>query len=533
MNTTDLPLLTKSLIECSDFRETHAFMELPEPNAFQLPVKCLQIGIGGYIRGHADCFLDLLSYGRIIAVQPNSAEIPQLLQRQDGLYTLVSVSGTDENPDYRFRIISIIAQALAARTQWDEVMSLVSSTPLELIIQVVTENGIKVDESDTCFDGCPKSAIGKLTKILYEQWRHFPDTYITVLDTDNISDNGRVAKESVYTMVDDLWRGQLDSRFQSWLDEHVTFPISLCDRIVPGGRGRITTEKLAEFWQLLGYRDECLVTAEPFKMWVIEDRFAGGAKRHPENRGKKPDFERIGVKLVSESTVKAYEDMKLQVLNGAHTSMVHAGCLLGIKFIKDTIIHSLIRPYIESLVFDEVAKFLEVPEADVIQFARDAITRFGNRQLEHTNYQVAMYGTEKVKDRLIPSIIRYIKKTGNVPKRLAFAIAILLRYVTGFKQGKGINTRGNEVEGVLGINESDKTYLIDDPRATKISNVLRMNLSKAESEPILDGILSDKEMFRVDLHDYGVLAQTIKRYYHQIKENGLEATLENLKNSDL
>jgi len=44
-------------------------------------------------------------------------------------------------------------------------MSLVSSTPLELIIQVVTENGIKIDESDTRFDGRPKSAIGKLTKI--------------------------------------------------------------------------------------------------------------------------------------------------------------------------------------------------------------------------------------------------------------------------------------------------------------------------------------------------------------------------------
>ena len=60
-----------------------------------------------------------------------------------------------------------------------------------------------------------------------------------------------------------------------------------------------------------------------------------------------------------------------------------------------------------------------------------------------------------------------------------------------------------------------------------------MNLSMAESEPILDGILSDKEMFRVDLHNYGALAQTIKLFYHEIKENGLEATLENLKNSDL
>ncbi|MFQ6043989.1 MAG: hypothetical protein ACE5PV_24310 [Candidatus Poribacteria bacterium] len=52
-----------------------------------------------------------------------------------------------------------------------------------------------------------------------------------------------------------------------------------------------------------------------------------------------------------------------------------------------------------------------------------------------------------------------------------------------------------------------------------------MNLSKTEAEPILDKILSDKEMFRVNLHDYGALAETIKGYYHKMKENGLEATL--------
>ncbi len=331
MNVNNSPRLNKTLVESADFRETHSFMELPESGAFQLPIKCLQIGIGGYIRGHADFFLDRLGYGRIIAVQPNSVEVPQLLHQQDGLYTLISVGGTDEAPNYEFRIISSIAHAFAARTQWDKIMACVSSTPLELIIQVVTENGIKVDTSDARCDGVPKSAIGKLTKILYEQWRHFPETYITVLDTDNVSDNGRVACESVYTMVNDLWRGQLDARFQAWLDEHVTFPISLCDRIVPGGRGRITEEKLIEFWRRLGYRDECLITAEPFKMWVIEDHFAG----------VRPDFERIGVKLAPESTVKAYEDMKLQVLNGAHTSMVHAGCLLGIKYIKDTILTML------------------------------------------------------------------------------------------------------------------------------------------------------------------------------------------------
>jgi len=515
MNVKNLPLLTKSLLESQTFRESHRFIQLPEKNSFNLPIKYLQIGIGGYIRGHADYFLNALNDGRIIAIQPNSIQIPQLLQQQDGLYTLVSVSGTDEQPEYTFKIISTIAQPFAAMTQWDEVMKAASSVPLELIVQVVTERGIKVDESDTTFDGLPKSAIGKLTKILYAQFVHFPETNITVLDTDNVSDNGRVAQDSVYTMVDEIWKGQLDGNFKNWLNSNVTFPISLCDRIVPGGRGRITDEKLEGFWRELGYRDECLITTEPFKMWVIEDRFAG----------EKPDFESVGVKLVSESIVRAYEDMKLQILNGAHTSMVHAGCLLGIKYIKDTIAHPLIRPFIESLIFDEVARFLKVPHIDVTQFGKDVIARFGNGQLEHTNYQVAMYGTDKVKHRLTPSIVRYITQTGMVPKRLAFAVSALLRYVTGYTEGKGVNTRGDEVEGTLGINEKGETYFIDDRRADTISRELRMDTSKSESDLVLDKILSDEDMFGYNLHDYGKLAQTIKRYYHNIKERGLEEML--------
>jgi len=165
----------------------------------------------------------------------------------------------------------------------------------------------------------------------------------------------------------------------------------------------------------------------------------------------------------------------------------------------------------------------------VIQFGKDVIARFSNRQLEHTNYQVAMYGTDKVKHRLTPSIVRYIAQTGEVPKRLAFAISALLRYVTGYTEGKGVSVRGDEVEGTLGINEKGKTYFIDDRRADTISRELRMEMSKPESDLILDEILSDEDMFACNLRDYVKLAQTIKGYYHDIKERGLESALRNIK----
>jgi len=112
-----------------------------------------------------------------------------------------------------------------------------------------------------------------------------------------------------------------------------------------------------------------------------------------------------------------------------------------------------------------------------------------------------------------------------MPEMLSFAIAILLRYMTGYEEGKGVDTRGNEVEGMLGVDEKGETYYIDDPRADRISRRLRMNLSRDESEPILDEILADEGMFRRNLLEMPELASTIKGYYHRIKERGLESTI--------
>ena len=115
---------------------------------------------------------------------------------------------------------------------------------------------------------------------------------------------------------------------------------------------------------------------------------------------------------------------------------------------------------------------------------------------------------------------------------LSFAIAVLLRYMTGYREGKGTDTRGNEVEGMLGINEKGETYYIDDPRADRISRRLRMELTREESERLLDEILADEDMFRRNLLEMPELARTIKRYYHLIREKGVEKALKNLLAED-
>ena len=64
-----------------------------------------------------------------------------------------------------------------------------------------------------------------------------------------------------------------DAALAEWIRDHVAFPSTMVDRIVPA----TTDADIAEAERLLGVHDAAPVAAEPFGQWVIEDRFAGRA----------------------------------------------------------------------------------------------------------------------------------------------------------------------------------------------------------------------------------------------------------------
>ena len=65
------------------------------------------------------------------------------------------------------------------------------------------------------------------------------------------------------------------------------------------------------------------MVAEPFRQWVIEDRFVG----------PRPAWERVGAELVAD--VAPYEEMKLRLLNGSHSALAYLGCLAGFEHVAD------------------------------------------------------------------------------------------------------------------------------------------------------------------------------------------------------
>jgi tagaturonate reductase len=80
-------------------------------------------------------------------------------------------------------------------------------------------------------------------------------------------------------------------------------------------------------------------------------------------------------------------------------------------------------------MFDDIVPSVDVPEAEA--FAQDVIDRFANPYIKHPLADITLYGTTKLRVRVVPSIVEYHGRTGRVPQSLAFGFAAYLAFMRG------------------------------------------------------------------------------------------------------
>ena len=113
---------------------------------------------------------------------------------------------------------------------------------------------------------------------------------------------------------------------------NIAFPCTMVDRIVPA----TTKEDVESTTKKLGLIDESPVICEPFRQWVIEDNFSS----------PRPAWEEFGATVVAD--VEPYEEMKLRLLNGSHSSMAYLGYLAGIETIDQVIAHPAFLAFVRN-----------------------------------------------------------------------------------------------------------------------------------------------------------------------------------------
>jgi tagaturonate reductase len=402
---------------------------LPTPAQLALPERAVQFGTGALLRGLVDALLDDANRqgkfgGRVVMIGSTGSGRDRALNDQSGLFTLVVQGLVNGESKREFRVVSSVSRALAATSEWDEVLRCAENPDLELIFSNTTEIGIAFDEADAAGGAeasPPRSFPGKLTAFLLRRARTFGFDAArapVVIPTELIEGNGDKLRDIVATLAA---RWAVEPEFAPWLGA-VRFCNTLVDRIVPGAP---SAAYAAELEELLPYSDGMITVCEPYRLFAIEGDDA------LRRRLRFPAADE-GV-IVAES-ITPYRLRKVRLLNGAHTTFVSLAILAGCTTVREAVEHPALGGFLRFALMKEIVSSVDVPGAEA--FAREVIDRFANPFLHHLLWDITLQGTTKFKVRVVPSILDFVRRTGEPPRALALGLAGFLAFQDGTLQAE-------------------------------------------------------------------------------------------------
>lgn len=393
----------------------------------------VHLGIGAFQRAHQAMYTESalnagdLRWG-IVGASLRSASVRDALMLQDGLYTL-AVRGAEGET---LHVIGAIKDVLVGPEAPEALLLALGDPAVKIVTLTVTEKGYCYDPATAALDEAhpdivhdlghpqsPRTAPGFLVEALRRRKAAHMQPF-TVLCCDNLPHNGRTVAAIVARFA-----ALRDPQFGHFIANEVTFPSTMVDRITPA----TTDEDRAAISARLGVEDAAPVITEPFSQWVIEDRFPGG----------RPDWALAGAEFVTD--VAPYENMKLRLLNGSHSTLAYLGYLAGYETVSDTMTDPNYRRLAEGVMDDAATTLKMPPGADVAAYKRALMERYANPALRHRTWQICMDGSQKLPQRLLGTI-RDRLSVGAPIERLVMGVAGWMRYVTGIDEaGKPIDVR--------------------------------------------------------------------------------------------
>jgi len=463
----------------------------------KLPIKIVQFGEGNFLRAFVDYAIQQLNNSLnfnagVAVVQPIDRGMVDMLNDQDGLYTLF-LKGIQKGEEIQQKELIInIVKGINPYTDFQEYLDLAKEASLQFIISNTTEAGITYVETDTMDMQPPSSFPAKLTLLLHERFQHFngaTDKSLTIIPCELINYNSETLKEIILQYAT-LWK--LDSAFITWINESCSFHSTLVDRIVPG----YPKDDIEAYNSQLSYKDNLIVAAEVFLLWVIE----GG-----EELKKKLPFHKTNLDVKIVEDMQPYRLRKVRILNGAHTSMVPFSLLYGNETVKETVDNAFTGAFVNKAIFDEINETLPMERAELDNFAEAVLDRFRNPFIKHKLADIALNSISKFKVRVLPSLLQFEAKNGKLPTNLTFAFACLIRFYKGTWNGKALPIKDSETI-VAAFQEIWKS------KNTKEVAILT---------------LQNTEFWEEDLTKIPHLTEAIAYALDEIEKNGIEKALAN------
>lgn len=455
----------------------------------------VHLGIGNFHRAHQAVYTDnVLAAGDkrwgILGASLRHDTLKTALLPQDGLYTLGVKSGAGS----QWRIIGSVKGVLYAPNNPQDLIETIANPLTRIISLTVTEKAYclhsasgALDEdhpdirNDLTHPAAFKSIYGYLLagiKLRLERHAHLP----TLLSCDNLPSNGRKLHAAMIRFAE-----LSDPDLVTRLEDHLRSPSTMVDRIVP----QTNETDYFDAFQATGLEDASPVVTEPFMQWVIEDNFSLG----------RPEWDRFGAEFVGD--VVPYERMKLSLLNAAHTALACLGACAGYDTVANAMHDKRVAAFIERFMLEDIAPILALPSNMRVEpYITSLLTRFLNPSLHHTLLQIASDSSQKIPQRLIPTIEKRLR-LGLPLGRFAYALAGFLMVLDG-------------------QDETGRPLLLRDPKAEALQ--MRLQNAPRDARAKVRLLLDERRIFST-LGEYETVIDEVTMAYTRMKERGIRQCL--------
>lgn len=462
--------------------------------------RIIQFGEGNFLRAFSDWMIHKMNHqlnfdAGVVVIQPIEHGLVDMLNDQDGLYTL-NLNGIKEGKAINdFDVIDCIEKGINPYTNFEDYLQLAQNPSFRFVISNTTEAGITYNHDDKLTDAPPTSFPAKVTVLLHKRFQYFngaTDKGLIFLPCELIDKNGAHLKRYVIQYAND-WN--LGNDFISWVENNNIFCNTLVDRIVSG----FPKNRIDEITNNLGYKDNLVVEGEQFHLWVIEG-----------SEVVKEAFpaDTCGLNVIFTNDLSPYRTRKVRILNGAHTSLVPVSYLFGIDKVRESLENPVVGLFLKEAIAKNICPTLDFPEEELIQFSNDVLDRFRNPFLEHQLISISLNSVSKYKTRVLPSVLKFIATQQKLPNYLLFSLAALIVFYRGERNGSTILLRDDA--DVL-------DFFKQQWEANTPSEVVRQTLSNTT-------------FWGEDLTEQNGLEKAVKYYVDSILVNGMNEALKQLLN---
>lgn len=415
--------------------DTHDFTSLPRLNRAEhgraaAPVRIIHLGIGNFTRAHQAWYTehapDTAQWG-IAGFTGRSRRMVDKLAPQDNVYTLITSAPEGDS----FEVISSISSMheggdMAALHKYfaDPNVSIVTSTVTEAGYKSNAHGDLDVNDTDVSEDLAKLRNDVNVSELAtvparivagLEARRAANAGAITILPCDNLAGNGAAFRRVVEQAIE-----AVDPTLLEWTRDNVAWATSMVDRITPA----TTDAELQTVAQDKGWYDVAPVRTEPFLEWVIRGDFPKG----------RPAWDKAGAVITDD--VEPYEQRKLWMLNGSHSTLAYVGPLFGHESVAEAIADPQLRAWVNEW-WDLAGSYLSVSSDD---YRAKLLERFSNPRIHHHLFQIATDGSQKLPVRIVP-VAKHALADGHditAPARAVAAWIVFLRRF-GNTEAKDVN----------------------------------------------------------------------------------------------